>query len=74
MNFETSPHIMKILLVLALLLATAGCASPQRFMPPPAAIGAPAMGAPTEATKPSTGGPFTREREDQEFGQQPNER
>jgi hypothetical protein len=63
---------MKILLVLALLLATAGCTS-SRFMPPTAApVGSPDMAQPTGAIKPSTGGPYTRTREDQEFGQ-PNE-
>jgi hypothetical protein len=62
---------MKILLALALLLATAGCTS-SRFMPPTTApVSSPDM-APTGAGKPSTGGPYTREREDQEFGQ-PNE-
>jgi hypothetical protein len=62
---------MKILLVLSLLLATAGCTS-SRFSPPPAtSVSSPDM-APTGARKPSTGGPYTREREDQEFGQPNN--
>jgi hypothetical protein len=62
------PKALIELLVLALLLATAGCTS-SRFMPPSAAPGM----APTGASKPSTGGPYTREREDREFGQPNNE-
>jgi hypothetical protein len=62
---------MKFLAAFALVLAVTGCASPQRFLPPPA-IGAPTTA--TETSRPSTGGPYTREREDEEFGgQQPGE-
>ena len=61
---------MRFLAALTFLLATAGCTS-SRFTPPPAAIvRSPAtVIPPTGAIKPSTGGPYTREREDQEFGQ-----
>jgi hypothetical protein len=51
----------RTLTLAALLLATtlAGCVSPQRF-------GAPAPYLQTEPRQ--TGGPYTREREDREFG------
>jgi len=71
MKERTNMKPMIRTLALALLLATAGCTS-SRFTPPPAAIVSSPAIPPTGAIKPSTGGPYTREREDQEFGQ-PNE-
>jgi hypothetical protein len=54
--------------LLALILATmaAGCASSARFGTPPRAE-APRL----DRQAPPLGGPYTREREDREFGQQP---
>jgi hypothetical protein len=62
---------MKIAALAALagaLLATTGCTS-ARFTPPPAAtIRTPAATA--SPTMRSTDGPYTREREDREFGEE----
>jgi hypothetical protein len=62
----------RITIAAALLLAAtaAGCTS-ARFVPT-----APQQAAPLQvpsAPKASTGGPYTREREDREFGQRPQE-
>jgi hypothetical protein len=59
---------MRTLTLAALLLATtlAACVSPQRFSAP-----APQFQTepPQRFNTPSPGGPYTREREDREFGQ-----
>ncbi len=54
---------MKIAAFIALALLTAGCSHSARFSTPPTATAVQPYKAP------STSGPYTREREDREFGQ-----
>jgi PBP1b-binding outer membrane lipoprotein LpoB len=58
---------MRLALILALAALLAGCASPQRFQSPPQAqIITPQQ--PRAGQQKDLHGPYTREREDREFG------
>jgi hypothetical protein len=63
---------MQLALTLALAATLAGCVAPQRFQPPlqpPQVQAAPQQ--PRAGQQKDLGGPYTREREDREFGRQP---
>jgi hypothetical protein len=55
-----------MLAALALAALLAGCASPQRFQSPPRVQATPQQ--PPAGQHRDLGGPYTREREDREFG------
>jgi hypothetical protein len=61
--------MIKCLIIPLITLGLAGCASPQRFQAPPQTqIITPQPQQPPAGQHRDLGGPYTREREDREFG------